>query len=148
MNKYNVFRDDPPLATTMTESGSDYDDIQTYYFMPKNKFIEIRDFGDLFVYLKQNPRTFVATITFITSLAVVIVLGITYAVKFHSNFSYYMAGAVGIVSSLYGFCHFHTLLNLKRELDSYYRNNRKFAAENSSLRTEVKRFSLAKDRKS
>jgi len=131
--------------TKNTDQDEQEDDDFSYDFIPKKKCTDIRGCGDLYIYLKQNPRTFVATITFVTSLTAVLALGVSYAIGFHPNSCFFVAGAAGIVSNLYGFCHFRTLLNLKKEVDVYSTNNKKFAEENSLLSKEVNRFSQAKD---
>lgn len=130
---------------TSNDDHDDQDDEDSFDFIPKKKCSDIRGCGDLYIYLKQNPRTFVATVTFVTSLTAVLALGVSYAVGFHPNSCFFVAGAAGIVSNLYGFCHFRTLLNLKKEVDEYSNNNKKFAQENSLLTKEVNRFSQAKD---
>eukprot|EP01084_Bolivina_argentea_P096114 172791_1 len=116
-----------------------------YVFVPKKKCTDIRGCSGLFIYLKQNPKTFVASITFISSLSAVVALGISYAIGFHPNTCFFVAGIAGLVSNLYGFCHFRTLLSLKKEVDTYTQNNRRFAEENNNLQTEVNRFKHAKD---
>ena len=107
----------------MSDSDSEDD---TLYIIPKKKCTDIRGCGDLYIYLKQNPRTFVAAMTFVTSLTAVLILGVCYAVKFHPDTCYFVAGAAGILSNLYGFCHFRTLMSLKKEVDVYSTNNKKF----------------------
>eukprot|EP01084_Bolivina_argentea_P096113 172789_1 len=126
-------------------SDSETEDNGVYGFIPKKKCSQIRGCGDLFIYLKQNPKTFVSAITFVTSLTCVLLVGIAYSVKFHPVSCYFIAGIAGIVSNLYGFCHFRTLMNLKKEVDVYSNNNIKFQAENTLLTKEVNRFSSAKD---
>ena len=121
------------------------DEDNLYDFIPKKKCSDIRGCADLFIYLKQNPRTFVAAVTFVTSLSAVLALGVSYTVGFHPEACFFIAGAAGIVSNLYGFCHFRTLLNLKKEVDVYSTNNKKFAEENDILSKEVNRFTQAKD---
>jgi len=125
----------------MSDDDSEDGDL---YIIPKKKCTDIRGCADLYIYLKQNPRTFVAAATFITSLTCVLLVGVAYAIDFHRNSCYFMAGAAGIVSNLYGFCHFRTLMSLKKEVDVYSTNNKKFAEENNLLSSEVNRFSQAK----
>jgi len=124
---------------------SDDEDNSFNIVIPKKKCSQIRGCGDLFIYLKQNPKTFVATLTFVTSLTCVLLLGVAYMINFHPNSCYFVAGVAGIVSNLYGFCHFRTLMSLKKEVDVYSTNNKKFAEENGLLSAEVSRFSTAKD---
>lgn len=129
----------------MSDDDSYNDDGGIYDFIPKKKCSQIRGCGDLYIYLKQNPRTFVAASTFVTSLTAVLLLGGFYAIDFHPNSCYFVAGVAGIISNLYGFCHFRTLMNLKKEVDVYSTNNKKFGEENSLLAGEVNRFKIAKD---
>lgn len=128
------------MGDSDSEDGRD----RAYTFIPKKKCSQIRGCGDLYIYLKQNPRTFVATMTFVTTLTAVMLLGISYSINFHPNSCYFVAGIAGIVSNLYGFCHFRTLMNLKKEVDVYSTNNKKFQEENSLLSAEVNRFSHCK----
>eukprot|EP00483_Globobulimina_turgida_P000103 UN00103 len=116
-----------------------------YSFIPKKKCSQIRGCGDLFIYLKQNPRTFIAAVTFVTSFTCCFLLGALYTIDFHPHSCFFVAGIAGIVSNIYGFCHFRTLMNLKKEVDVYSGNNEKFAEENHLLSGEVSRFSTAKD---
>eukprot|EP01084_Bolivina_argentea_P100358 180208_1 len=114
-------------------------------FIPKKKCTDIRSCGDFFIYLKQNPRTLCASLTFFASLLSVLCLGMAYVLKISREGSFWTAGAAGIVVCLYGFCHFRTLMNLKKEVDDYSSNNKKFSQENHALTAEVNRFSKAKD---
>ena len=126
---------------------SDHDDDSEdgdLYIIPKKKCVDIRGCADLYIYLKQNPKTFVAAVTFVTSLTCVLLIGVAYTIDFHRNSCYFVAGIAGIVSNLYGFCHFRTLMSLKKEVDVYSTNNKKFAEENNLLSKEVNRFSIAK----
>jgi len=128
-----------------TNDEDDKDELYDFAIIPKKKCTDIRGCTDLFIYLKQNPKTFVAAITFVTSLTAVLALGASYAVNFHPNTCFFVAGAAGITSNLYGFCHFRTLLNLKKEVDQYSENNKKFGKENALLHGQVNRLSSAKN---
>eukprot|EP01084_Bolivina_argentea_P039046 72173_1 len=127
----------------MSDSDTEIDGV--YGFIPKTKCSQIRGCDDLFIYLKQNPRTFVSTIAFVTELACVLLVTVAYSSNFHSNVCYSIAAVAGIASSLYGFCHFRTLMNLKKkEVAVYSTNNKKFAEETTLLNKEINRFSSAK----
>eukprot|EP01083_Nonionella_stella_P305860 1068650_1 len=120
-------------------------DDESYSILPKKKCTEIRDCSGLFIYLKQHPKAFVACVTFLVSLACALALGASYAVGVLPHTCLFVAGIAGIVSNLYGFCHFRTLLNLKKEVDIHSTNNHKFAHENHLLVAEVNKFKKTKE---
>eukprot|EP01084_Bolivina_argentea_P231857 390907_1 len=127
------------MSDNESDDGDEYSS-----FIPTKRLSDVRGCGDLCIYLRQNPRTFVSIMTFLTTLTCVLLLGIGYSMDFHPNSCYFVAGIAGVVSSLYGFCHFRTLMNLKKEVDVYSSNNKRFGEENYALSTEVNRFSQAK----
>eukprot|EP00484_Ammonia_sp_Unknown_P027909 CAMPEP_0197047668 /NCGR_PEP_ID=MMETSP1384-20130603/23127_1 /TAXON_ID=29189 /ORGANISM="Ammonia sp." /LENGTH=303 /DNA_ID=CAMNT_0042479641 /DNA_START=132 /DNA_END=1043 /DNA_ORIENTATION=+ len=134
------------MATDTQAEDSDSDgDYDTGSFIPKKKCKDIRGCADLYIYLKQNPRTAAAAIMFTSSIVLLLFLGVGYAIKFHPNSCYFVAGIGGIVSNVYGALHFRTLMSLKKEVDTYSSNNKKFAEENGQLSGEVNRFTTAKD---
>lgn len=112
--------------------------------LPKKKCTDIGGPMDLFIYLKQNPRTFIAVSWFFgTFLTVLCLAALYYANLGQEELCYWTAGAFGIVTCVYGFCHFRTLLGLKQQVDDYSKNNLKFRSENHELRNEVDRFQKA-----
>ena len=125
--------------------NSDEENDGIYSYFPKKRCSEIRGCGDFYIYLKQNPRTFLAATTVLSSLAIILFVGISYSINFHPNTCYFTSGLVGIITNLYLFCHFRTLISLKQEVDQYSSNNENFAKENGQLKTECDRFTLAKD---
>ncbi len=86
-------------------------------YMVTSQKRNVTKYENVVIYLfKQNPRTFVSAITFVTALTCVLLVGVAYSINFHPNSCYFIAGVAGIVSNLYGFCHFRTLMNLKKKL--------------------------------
>lgn len=127
------------------DDDSDDGDIGLLAVFPKKRCSDIRGCGDFYIYLKQNPRTFVAATTVLSSLTIILFVGISYSIDFHPNTCYFTSGLVGIVTNAYLFCHFRTLMNLKKEVDVYSVNNKNFAEENGNLKVEVNRFTIAKN---
>eukprot|EP01083_Nonionella_stella_P072852 196581_1 len=128
------------------DDDSDFDDDDAE-LLPKKKCtdLSIGDCGALYIYLRQNPKTFFASVLFFISFSCVLALGVSYLVDFHRHTCFFVAGVAGIVSNLYGFCHFRTLLNLKKEVDAYSTNNKLFKEENNLLLTEVDKFTKTKE---
>eukprot|EP01084_Bolivina_argentea_P173076 299764_1 len=101
------------------------------------KLSQIRGCSDLFIYLRQDC---LSTFIFVTALTCVLLAGIAYSINFHPDSCYLIAGVAGIVSNLYGFCHFRRVISLNKQNTKFSKLNDKLAHENEGLKAEVNRF--------
>eukprot|EP01084_Bolivina_argentea_P096111 172786_1 len=127
---------------TNRNENNNYDD--NVSFIPKIKCNDIQSCSSFILYLRQHQHLSTVSL-YVGLLFVILAIAVVYALDIEREVSYWIAGACGIVVSLWQLHSFRTLLNKKKEIDVYSSNNKRFAEENKLVMQEVNKFSSAKD---